>query len=60
MVKAMKFRDLKTGKNFTTSNFKVRMLKNKRKAIVADVPKSIRGKDKMRESFRFVAKDFKK
>lgn len=60
MVKKMKFRDLKSGKSFTTSDFRVKILKNKRKAIVAMVPKSIRGKDKMRESFRFVKKDFKK
>jgi len=60
MVKAMKFRDLKTGRNFTTSNFTLKKLKNNRKAIVTDVPKSIRGKDKMRQAFRFVKKDFKK
>lgn len=60
MVKAMKFRDLKTGKDFTTKDFKVRIAKNGRKQIVADVPKSIRGKDKPRKSFRFVKNDFRR
>lgn len=60
MVKAMKFRDLKSGKDFTTSDFKVRIAKNGRKQIVADVPKKILKGDKPRKSFRFVKNSFKK
>ncbi|KKK66606.1 hypothetical protein LCGC14_2962430 [marine sediment metagenome] len=60
MTKIMEFFDVKTRKRFKTSNFKVRIAKNGRKQIVADVPKSIRGKDKPRKSFRFVKDNFKR
>ena len=56
----MEFFDVKTRKRFETDKFKVRIAKNGRKQIVADVPKSIRGKDPPRKSFRFVKDNFRR
>ncbi len=56
----MEFFDVKTRKRFKTDKFKVRIAKNGRKQIVADVPEKILKGDKPRKSFRFVKDDFKR
>ncbi len=53
MGKKVKFRDLKTGKNFETDDFKLRTTKNKRRLAVTIAPSGVK-------ATVFVKKDFKK